>query len=73
MGRHANKQVIDIDSIRLETMCRGLPINLKVQLAKNDWMGGSPGLVVKGGDSCPRGCEYESRCHILDKSFYAFN
>ena len=29
-------------------------------------------LVVTGGDSCPRGCAFESRCQILDKSFLTF-
>ena len=29
-------------------------------------LGGSPGLVVMGDDSCLRGCEFESRHHKLD-------
>ena len=29
-------------------------------------MGGSPGLVVKGGDSCSKGHEFESRHGMLD-------
>ena len=29
-------------------------------------MGGSPGLVVTGGDSCSKGGGFESRHHILD-------
>ena len=29
-------------------------------------MGGSPGLVVMGGDSCHKGCGFESRSCILD-------
>ena len=32
-------------------------------------MGGSPGLVVMGGDSCSKGCEFESRYRILDEHF----
>ena len=28
--------------------------------------GGSPGLVVMGGDSCSKGPEFESRHHILN-------
>ena len=28
--------------------------------------GGSPGLVVMGGDACSKGCEFESLRHILD-------
>ena len=30
-----------------------------------DNMGGSPGLVVKGGDSKSEGCEFEYRHHIF--------
>ena len=29
-------------------------------------LGGSPGLVVMGDDSCSRGHGFESRCSILD-------
>ena len=32
-------------------------------------MGGSPGLVVMGGDSWPKGCGFESQHHILDGHF----
>ena len=32
-------------------------------------LGGSPGLVVMGDDSCSRGCEFESRRRILDGLF----
>ena len=28
--------------------------------------------MVKGGDSCPRGREFESQCRILDGSFFSF-
>ena len=31
--------------------------------------GGSPGLVVMGGDSCSKGHEFESQHHILDGHF----
>ena len=31
--------------------------------------GGSPGLVVMGGDSCSKGLEFESWHHILDGHF----
>ena len=31
--------------------------------------GGSPGLVVMGGDSCSKGRKFESRHHILDGHF----
>ena len=32
-------------------------------------MGGSPGLVVMGGDSCLKGCGFESQHRILDGHF----
>ena len=32
-------------------------------------MGGSPGLVVMGGDSCSKGCGFESQHRILDGQF----
>ena len=35
-------------------------------------LGGSPGLVVMGDDSCSRGCEFESRRRILDGHFFTF-
>ena len=31
--------------------------------------GGSPGLVVMGGDLCSEGCGFESRHRILDGHF----
>ena len=31
--------------------------------------GGSPGLVVMGGDSCSKDHEFESQHHILDGQF----
>ena len=37
---------------------------------KFDWnLHGSPGLVVKGGDSCSKGRGFESRLRILDGHF----
>ena len=30
------------------------------------FLDGSAGLVVKGGDSCQRVCEFESQCHMTD-------
>ena len=36
------------------------------------YFGGSPGLVVKGGDSQSEGCEFESRHRILDGHFSHF-
>ena len=35
-------------------------------------MGGSPGLVVMGGDSRSEGRGFESRYHILDGHFFAY-
>ena len=32
-------------------------------------LGGSPGLMVKGGDSKSEGCEFESWLRILDEHF----
>ena len=32
-------------------------------------MGGSPGLVVMGGDSCAKSREFESWHHIMDGHF----
>ena len=32
-------------------------------------MGGSPGVVVMGGDSRSEGRGFESQCHILDGHF----
>ena len=34
--------------------------------------GGSPGLVVMGGDSCSKGRQFESRHRILDGHFFTF-
>ena len=34
-----------------------------------DGNNGSPGLVVMGGNSCSKGCEFESRHCILDGHF----
>ena len=33
-------------------------------------MGGSPDLVVMGGDSCSKGCGFESQYRILDEQFF---
>ena len=35
--------------------------------------GGSPGLVVMGGDSFSKGCGFKSRHHILDRNFCCKN
>ena len=36
---------------------------------KNYALGGSPGLVVMGGDSLSKGRGFESQCRILDGHF----
>ena len=35
-------------------------------------LGGSPGLVIMGGDSCSKGHEFESHHSILDGHFCSF-
>ena len=35
-------------------------------------MGGSPGLVVMGGDLGSKGFEFESQHHTLDGHFYIY-
>ena len=35
-------------------------------------MGGSPGLLVMGGDSCSKGRELESQYHILEGHFFTY-
>ena len=47
--------------------------NLNIQILKaaaqrqsTRLLGGSPGLVLKGGDSCSEGHGFESGCRILD-------
>ena len=35
-------------------------------------LGGSPGLVVMGGESCSKGREFESWHHILDGHLFTF-
>ena len=39
---------------------------------KNIQVGGSPGLMVMGGDSCSKGREFESQHRILDGHFFTF-
>ena len=34
--------------------------------------GGSPGLVVMGGDSCSKGRDFKSRHRILDGHFFTY-
>ena len=34
-------------------------------------MGGTPGLVVMGGDSCSKGCGFKSQHCKLDERFYS--
>ena len=35
-------------------------------------LSGSPGLVVMRGDSCSKGCEFESQHRILDGHFFTY-
>ena len=44
-------------------------INFDLLLKLKFIWGGSPGLVVMGGDSRSEGCGFESQCHILDGHF----
>ena len=47
----------------------------RMQLNSNtkNWLnGGGPGQVVMGGDSCSKGCEFESRHCILDGHLFTF-
>ena len=48
---------------------------LKTFVKVKIWLlrGGSPGLVVMGGDSCSRGHGFESKYHILDGHFHRTN
>ena len=50
-----------IDSSSKQTKLFKLKINSE---------GGSPGLVVMGGDSCSEGREFQSKHHILDGHFH---
>ena len=34
--------------------------------------GGSPGLVIMGGDSCPEGRGFESHHRLLDGHFFTY-
>ena len=34
--------------------------------------GGSPGLVVMGGDSCPEGCGFKSQRCLLNGHFFIY-
>ena len=36
------------------------------------FIGGSPGLVIMGRDSCSEGCGFKSRHHILDGHFFTY-
>ena len=42
-------------------VCKTFKINFKLD--------GSPGLVVMAGDSCPKGCGFESQHSLLDILF----
>ena len=53
------------DLLFLET---SIPTETKIKL--KNLLGGSPGLVVMGGDSCSKGRGFESQCNILDRHFF---
>ena len=42
------------------------PFQKNMTIKKIIYLGGSPGLVVMGGDSRSEGCGFESQHHILD-------
>ena len=42
-------------------------------IKKGVYLGGSPGLVVMGGDLCSKGCGFESQKHIQDGHFFTYN
>ena len=43
--------------------------SVKLTIEKTNGYDGRPGPVVMGGDSCSKGCEFESRHCILDRHF----
>ena len=43
--------------------------NSEVKIGDVHDAGGGPGLAVIGGDSCSKGCGFESQCRILDGHF----
>ena len=53
-------------------LCNGTgpqPLSMVSNHTSKYWSDGSPGLVVMGGDSCSKDCEFESWLHILDGHF----
>ena len=69
-GHHNKSQSIPL-SIRFHKIERAKmyeKLCAKVDLGE----GGSPGLVVMGGDSCSKGCEFESLHRILDGHFHIY-
>ena len=40
------------------------------KISFKETLGGSPGLVAMGGDSCSEGCRFESQHSILDGRFH---
>ena len=56
-----------LEATALPTKPQPMPIAADLLLE-----GGSPGLVVEGGDSKSEGCESESRHQILDGHFSHF-
>ena len=59
-------------TVLLEKQCFQLTFFNKDKVNLNQAKGGSPGLVVMGGDSCSKGCEFEFRHHILDGHLFTY-
>ena len=68
LSRSWSLQLLQLFSLLLnfifDVFCCG--INLIFLQTKQAIWGGSPGLVVMGGDSCSEGHEFKSQHHILD-------
>ena len=70
--KHWSQLFSDVYFIRVLFLlgnCIGVALKTNT-LHVND--GGSPGLVVMGGDSYSKGREFKSRHHILDGHFFTY-
>ena len=61
LQKHNFNSIFLLTGFKLKTSDVGS--NCSTKLTNN---GGSHGLVVTGGDSCFKGCGFESQRHILD-------
>ena len=74
----AQKRWVAVESWKVGVHVRALPVRHLLRKfyfifsTKNWFEGGSPGLVVMGGDSCSKGREFESRHRILDGHFFTY-